>query len=80
MKKKKIKSLALKKHVISSLNGEITGGNDKDFTVTCAIPVSNCTVALTVQPKVCESLPRPLGNCTVALSVQVWCNTLDKNC
>ena len=82
MKKRKLTSLNLKKQVISSLNqSQIGGGNDEKFTVTCAKPVGNCTIALTVQPQVCETLPRPLGNCTVQLSVQVWCNqSLDVKC
>lgn len=81
MKKRKVAALNLKKHVISSLNQTITGGIDDKFTVTCAMPVSDCTIALTVQPDVCNTLPRPLSNCTVALSVQVWCNqTFDAKC
>lgn len=83
MKKRKLTSLALKKQIVSSLNQSIMGGADKTdvFTVTCARPVGNCTVALTVQPEVCNSLPRPLSNCTVAYSVQVWCNqSLDVKC
>lgn len=81
MKKRKLTALSLKKQVVSSLNQTITGGNDEKFTVTCAIPVSDCTIALTVQPDVCNSLPRPLSNCTIALSVQVWCNqTFDVKC
>jgi hypothetical protein len=81
MKKRKLTALSLKKRVVSSLNYRINGGTDEKFTVTCASPVSNCTIALTVQPHVCQTLPRPLGNCTVALSVQVWCNqTFDAKC
>jgi hypothetical protein len=81
MKKRKVAALSLKKQVVSSLNQTITGGADEKFTVTCAIPVSECTIALTVQPHVCNTLPRPLGNCTVALTVQVWCNqTFDVKC
>jgi len=80
MKKRKLTALSLKKQVVSSLNQSITGGADQKFTVTCARPVGNCTIALTVQPHVCQTLPRPLGNCTVALSVQVWCNSFDAKC
>ncbi len=81
MKKRKLTALSLKKHVISSLNQTITGGADDKFTVTCARPVSDCTIALTVQPEVCNTLPRPLSNCTVALTVQDWCNqTFDAKC
>ncbi|WP_430412905.1 hypothetical protein [Kordia sp.] len=82
MKKRKLNGLQLQKQVVSALNQDsITGGlaNEK-FTVTCARPVSNCTIALTVQPLVCQSLPRPLGNCTVQYSVQVWCQTQNKDC
>ncbi|MEM6685030.1 MAG: hypothetical protein AAF617_04460 [Bacteroidota bacterium] len=76
MKKRKLTSLVLKKQTVSSLHQSVMGGADKTdvFSVTCAIPVSDCTIALTAQPAVCASLPRPLSNCTVALSVQVWCN------
>lgn len=83
MKKRKLNSLVLKKQIVSSLNQSIVGGEDKTdvFTVTCARPIGNCTVALTVQPEVCNTLPRPLGNCTVANTVQVWCNQSgDKRC
>ncbi|KAB8154887.1 hypothetical protein EZY14_003125 [Kordia sp. TARA_039_SRF] len=83
MKKKKLNKFMLKKQIISSLNEAIKGGNDKTdpFTVTCARPVGNCTVALTVQPEVCNTLPRPLSNCTVAYSVQDWCNqSVDVKC
>ncbi|QHI39319.1 hypothetical protein IMCC3317_47290 [Kordia antarctica] len=82
MKKRKLTTLNLKKQVVSSLNqNSVNGGVDQKFTVTCAIPVGNCTIALTVQPHVCQTLPRPLGNCTVQLSVQVWCNqTFDAKC
>ncbi|WP_046744513.1 hypothetical protein [Kordia zhangzhouensis] len=83
MKKRKLTNLHLAKQVISSLEQRILGGEDKTdpFTVTCARPVSDCTVALTVQPEVCNTLPRPLSNCTVAYSVQVWCNqSMDVKC
>lgn len=82
MKKRKLNGLQLKRQVVSSLNqNSVNGGVDEKFTVTCAIPVSECTIALTVQPEVCASLPRPLGNCTIQYSVQVWCNnSLDKYC
>ena len=75
MKKRKFTSLQLNKQVISSLKDQILGGaaaEDK-FTVTCARPVSDCTIALTVQPEVCKTLPRPLSECTVAYTVQDWC-------
>ena len=81
MKKRKLNGLQLKKQVVSALNqSSILGGVDDKFTVTCARPVSDCTIALTVQPHVCHTLPRPLGNCTVQYSIQVWCQTQDKNC
>jgi hypothetical protein len=74
MKKRKLNSLHLKKQVISSLNHSILGGGKEDpFSVTCARPVGDCTIALTVQPAVCNTLPRPLSDCTVALTVQAWC-------
>ncbi|WP_298423092.1 hypothetical protein [uncultured Kordia sp.] len=82
MKKRKLNGLQLKKQVVSALNqNSITGGaaNEK-FTVTCARPIGNCTIALTVQPEVCHTLPRPLGNCTVQYSIQVWCQTQGKDC
>lgn len=62
MKKKKINSLNLKKQVVSSLNGKITGGGAKEqFTITCARPIGNCTVALTVQPIVCAIYSKLYG-------------------
>ncbi len=83
MKKRKLNGLHLKKQIVSALNQDsILGGlaaNDK-FTVTCARPVSECTVALTVQPDVCYTLPRPLSGCTVQYSIQVWCQTQGKDC
>lgn len=81
MKKKKLNGLQLTKQVVSSLNGtQIIGGADDKFTVTCARPISDCTIALTVQPDVCQTLPRPLGNCTVQNSVQVLCQSVDQKC
>lgn len=82
MKKRKLNGLHLKKQIVSALNQNtiLGGAAEEKFTVTCAIPVSNCTIALTVQPHVCQTLPRPLGNCTVQYSIQVWCQTLAKDC
>ncbi|WP_046756059.1 hypothetical protein [Kordia jejudonensis] len=81
MKKQKLNGLHLKKQVVSALNQEnIVGGADEKFTQTCARPIGNCTIALTVQPAVCQTLPRPLGNCTVQYSIQVWCQSLDVKC
>jgi len=83
MKKRKLTPLVLKKKTVSTLNQTIVGGNDKTnvFTVTCARPIGDCTIALTVQPEVCATLPRPLSDCTVAFSVQVWCNqSVDVKC
>ncbi|WP_157560070.1 hypothetical protein U8527_13465 [Kordia algicida OT-1] len=56
MKKRKLTSLSLKKKTVSSLNQTIVGGSDKTdfFTQTCARPIGNCTIALTVQPAVCN--------------------------
>ncbi|MFK7748751.1 MAG: class I lanthipeptide [Kordia sp.] len=69
MKKRKLNSLSLKKQRISSLNESIIGGANKTdvFTVTCARPIGNCTIALTVQPLVCA-----------LYSLQYDCNTLEK--
>ncbi|WP_420573007.1 hypothetical protein [Kordia sp.] len=55
MKKRKLSSLNLKKNTVSSLNESINGGLEKTglFSQTCARPIGNCTVALTVQPLVC---------------------------
>lgn len=81
MKKRKLNGLQLTKQVVSALNQDhILGGADEKFTITCARPVGNCTIALTVQPDVCNSLPRPLGNCTIQYSVQFWCKSQDKKC
>ncbi|MEM6721981.1 MAG: hypothetical protein AAF611_21820 [Bacteroidota bacterium] len=56
MKKRKLNSLSLEKQVVSSLNQTVVGGADKTggFTISCARPIGNCTVALTVQPLVCQ--------------------------
>ncbi|WP_298517833.1 hypothetical protein [uncultured Kordia sp.] len=69
MKKRKLKSLSLEKQVVSSLNETIVGGVNKTdgFTITCARPIGNCTIALTVQPLVCY-----------LYSIQYNCETLEK--
>jgi hypothetical protein len=64
MKKRKLNSLSLKKQVVSSLNQSIVGGADSPsqiFTVSCARPIGNCTIALTVQPLVCELYSKLYG-------------------
>lgn len=69
MKKRKLNSLSLKKKTISSLNQSIVGGAAKTdyFTQTCARPIGNCTIALTVQPLVCNIYSEMYG-----------CKTLEK--